>query len=244
MARLAQLFTVLLLAFVAAVLASPRVYIRDAGSIAARSASGEEPLTNGARLARGLAPLPPRALYSPTRVRRTSTSPVPGQPLTGHIALYSGTSVAGYVRADNNIVVGSANAATTFTYTPGNPVAFEWTTNNGARRYWGAATTSAGTRLGQGRSDYLSTHSVSLKVPAGAAPIYFATDGVYAETTIFYVDAATLAIAPQWVNADGGQPATRPVLWSSQLYYTGDVAAFAAARSGNPASVSMVFVPT
>lgn len=207
--------------------------------------------TNAARFKQGLGPLKPKNLFKPTR-RQGGSDPLSSSapPIKAIIRAYdmsdpSNPSFFGYVAT-----IGGGNFGTTqdpsgatviqtqlASLQPGN-LDFVSPPYGG---YPKLGFSSVSSSIGPGAPDvcYLvGSVGVSKNSPAVSTPDQSFTNGSQSEPTesaVWYlVDVATLEIAPQWVNSNGGLPTTYLAYFTALGYF------FA---TGDPGTVASVFSP-
>ncbi|KAF6760457.1 hypothetical protein DFP72DRAFT_1166108 [Ephemerocybe angulata] len=161
--------------------------------------------TNAQRMSRGLPPLPPRHLFSPTRpiMRRSAVSAVPGSTILINIGVESLTTgeTSWYLRAGGGL---NNNGPSPFTITaPASSSAkFELTSAEDTER-----------RLVlihyQDVSDFGSDPAIGLhfqqrggdaSTPAGSGP-HYDMDGTTFESTVWSLDSTTGVLSATWIRA-------------------------------------------
>ncbi|TFK49700.1 hypothetical protein OE88DRAFT_1809411 [Heliocybe sulcata] len=189
------------------VLASPA----NPGLLATRSYSGAalragsaRAATNAQRLARGLTPLVPKNLFTPTRVRRQLPSSSPT--LTANIGIFKkdGTSL-GYL-TNQGTVATTQSSITTFSFrNPSSASDVVELITAGTSTRTVLMSYSDGYTMGSGSTNYLTWAITTLSTPAGSRQQGDLTKGPtqYSESTIWSIDPSTGAVGAHWVNPDG-----------------------------------------
>jgi len=163
--------------------------------------------TNGNRLARGLAPLPPKRLYNATRAgaapARRSTTPIAGQIA---VTAVGGTAPFCWLGTSQSCQTKQSSAVT---FTPsagvGAATAQELVINsgsdNGVPMIVGEYS-NAKQGLGTGTYLYIAMFLTTEHTAPGAEPSYDSIFGFYYESSVWTINAQG-EIEGTWVNSDG-----------------------------------------
>jgi hypothetical protein len=197
------------------------------------------PQTNAERLARGLTPLSPRRLYSPTRVRRQLPSSTPS--LTANVGVFKQDgSRSGYMNSQGGIAT-TQSQSTTFMFR--NPTSandlLEFNNSGTNTRSVFAANTNP-FYVGPGSSNSLIMSTSTFSSPAGSTQQADTSKAPtqYSESTVWSIEPSTGLVKAYWVNADNTQARvhfvqrtaiTPPLPPRLSIVLVGDVAAYKAA---------------